>query len=132
MLIQSFYGICARFAGLIFILIGTSCWASPSPDTPATDQSPATETAASEAAVPDEKPKPIVLVLGDSISIGYTQSLQTQLADVATVVRPMANETKAENCSGTLNGVAKVDDWIVRAGKPDVITFNFGLHDLKR
>jgi lysophospholipase L1-like esterase len=76
--------------------------------------------------------KPTVLVLGDSISIGYTPSLRTQLADIATVVRPMASEKKPENCSGTLNGVAKVEDWIRRAGKPDVITFNFGLHDLKR
>jgi len=78
------------------------------------------------------QPKPKVLVLGDSISIGYTPPLREILADVADVVRPMANETKAENCSGSLNGVAKIDAWIARAGNPDVITFNFGLHDLKR
>jgi lysophospholipase L1-like esterase len=89
-------------------------------------------TADDAPATSADQPKPQVLVLGDSISIGYTPPLRELLADVADVVRPMANETKAENCSGTLNGVAKIDDWIARAGKPDVITFNFGLHDLKR
>jgi lysophospholipase L1-like esterase/pimeloyl-ACP methyl ester carboxylesterase len=73
-----------------------------------------------------------VLVLGDSISIGYTPFLTKQLAKVADVVRPMTADGRPENCSGTKNGIAKVDDWIARVGKPDVITFNFGLHDLKR
>ncbi len=73
-----------------------------------------------------------VLVLGDSISIGYTPSLAEQLADIATVVRPMINDNRAENCSGTRNGVVKVDEWIARFDSADVITFNFGLHDLKR
>jgi len=137
MLTQRFCGNHGRLVGLFFILAGTSCWAGPAPDTPAATPPaatppPATQDTATDAAASDETPQPIVLVLGDSISIGYTASLRTQLADVATVVRPMASEVKAENCSGTLNGVAKVDDWIGRAGKPDVITFNFGLHDLKR
>lgn len=76
--------------------------------------------------------KPTVLVLGDSISIGYTPFLSQQLADVANVVRPLAADGSAENCAGTKNGVRKVEQWIAQAGKPDVITFNFGLHDLKR
>lgn len=101
---------------LMLGLVSATAWAQPSP----------------APTQPEGPPKPIVLVLGDSISIGYTASLRNQLSEVATVVRPMANETKAENCSGTLNGVAKVDGWLQRAGEPDVITFNFGLHDLKR
>lgn len=76
--------------------------------------------------------KPTVLVLGDSISIGYTPFLREQLADVADVVRPQTAEGQAENCAGTKNGIRKVDQWIAQAGKPDVITFNFGLHDFKR
>ncbi len=80
----------------------------------------------------DNASRPIVLVLGDSISIGYTPDLTQQLADVAQVVRPLTHDGQAENCAGTKNGVRKVDQWIAQAGKPDVITFNFGLHDFKR
>lgn len=76
--------------------------------------------------------KPTVLVLGDSISIGYTPYLTEQLADVANVVRPLTADGRAENCAGTKNGARKVEQWIAQAGKPDVITFNFGLHDFKR
>lgn len=129
MLIQRFRGNHGRSVGLFFIVAVTSGWAGAMSDTA---PPPATENTPTEPAASDETPQPIVLVLGDSISIGYSPSLRTQLADVATVLRPMTSEAKPENCSGTLNGVAKVDDWIGRVGKPDVITFNFGLHDLKR
>ncbi len=83
-------------------------------------------------AADSESSKRTVLVLGDSISIGYTPDLTQQLADVARVVRPVAPDGQAENCAGTKNGVQKIDQWITQAGQPDVITFNFGLHDFKR
>lgn len=127
--------------GLVSLLLGSFSLAAPLPDAP--PEASATNTVAdrpsekgvngpSEETVINDNGKPVVLVLGDSISIGYTPFLQKQLADVANVVRPMTNQTKPENCAGTLNGVTKVTTWIERAGKPDVITFNFGLHDLKR
>lgn len=119
-------------SGVLSLVVVACCLAGPPPDSPASDKTPEAKTQADEAPGAETASKPIVLVLGDSISMGYTPLLRTQLADVATVVRPMFNETKPENCSGTLNGVAKVDGWIEKAGKPDVITFNFGLHDLKR
>lgn len=77
--------------------------------------------------------QPHVLILGDSISIGYTPFVQKQLEGKARVVRPMRNAKNAENCAGTVNGVKHVDRWLqLDGGEWDVIHFNFGLHDLKR
>ena len=72
-----------------------------------------------------------VLILGDSISIGYTQPVRKLLDGKANVFRPhTADGNKPENCSGTTKGVGAVDRW-VGDRKWDVIHFNFGLHDLK-
>ena len=79
----------------------------------------------------DGPAKKRVLILGDSISIGYTPVVQKMLADEMIVLRPMRNE-KPENCSGTTAGVANIDRWLqIDGGKWDVIHFNWGLHDLK-
>lgn len=76
--------------------------------------------------------KPRVLLLGDSISMGYTPVVQKLLADEMTVLRPMAKNGKAENCGGTNSGVANIDRWLqIDGGKWNVIHFNWGLHDLK-
>lgn len=73
---------------------------------------------------------PKVLILGDSISIGYTPVVQEHLKDKAMVVRPVYENGKAENCEGTTKGVKKIEEWI--GDTPwDVIHFNFGLHDIK-
>ncbi|MGB1931296.1 MAG: sialate O-acetylesterase [Mariniblastus sp.] len=78
------------------------------------------------------KQKARVLLLGDSISIGYTPTVQRLLANDAVVIRPMQNEKKPENCAGTDNGIANIDRWLkIDGGNWDVIHFNFGLHDLK-
>ncbi|MEI6891444.1 MAG: SGNH/GDSL hydrolase family protein [Pontiella sp.] len=74
---------------------------------------------------------PNVLILGDSISIGYTLSVRTRLAGKANVYRPCsANGKKVKNCQGTTAGVQKIDHWLGNR-KWDVIHFNWGLHDLK-
>jgi acyl-CoA thioesterase-1 len=76
-------------------------------------------------------PKPRVLILGDSISIGYTPFVQEMLADKATVLRPTKGK-RPENCAGTNNGIQHIDRWLqIDGGNFDVIHFNFGLHDLK-
>jgi acyl-CoA thioesterase-1 len=67
---------------------------------------------------------PRVLLIGDSISIGYTLLVRAQLQGKANVHRP------AENCSETANGLKRLDAWL-GTGRWDVIHFNFGLHDLK-
>lgn len=80
-----------------------------------------------------EKPSlPRVLLLGDSISIGYTPYVQKMLEGDAVVIRPTRGQ-RPENCAGTTNGVQHVDRWLkIDGGHWDVIHFNFGLHDLKR
>jgi acyl-CoA thioesterase-1 len=86
--------------------------------------------AASLSFAADAPAKKRVLILGDSISIGYTPYVQKMLPEM-TVVRPMKGD-KAENCSGTTFGVQNIDRWLqLDGGKWDVIHFNWGLHDLK-
>ncbi len=73
---------------------------------------------------------PNVLILGDSISIGYTRAVRAQLAGRANVYRPLnATRTGAENCRDTGYGLTKIDSWITGT-RWDVIHFNWGLWDL--
>jgi lysophospholipase L1-like esterase len=80
----------------------------------------------------DPPAKKRVLLLGDSISIGYTNRVQKLFADDADVFRPMLPNGKAENCSDTAAGVKNIDRWLqIGGGHWDVIHFNWGLHDIK-
>ena len=75
---------------------------------------------------------PNVLILGDSISIGYTLETREQLKGKANVFRPIKKDkNRPENCSGTINGIRHIDRWLAMQKKWDVIHFNWGLHDLK-
>jgi lysophospholipase L1-like esterase len=67
---------------------------------------------------------PRVLLIGDSISMGYTLRVRAKLQGKANVHHP------AENCGPTERGLARLDRWLGN-GHWDVIHFNFGLHDLK-
>lgn len=74
---------------------------------------------------------PNVLILGDSISIGYTLEVRKLLAGKANVYRPLSKDGKGpENCSGTTFGLENIDRWL-GSTKWAVIHFNWGLHDLK-
>jgi len=66
---------------------------------------------------------PNVLILGDSISIGYTPVVKELLAGVANVQRPDAN-TRDTNL-----GLENLETWLGDT-RWDVIHFNWGLHDL--
>ena len=79
-------------------------------------------------ALPNKLPK--VLIIGDSISIGYTPFVKEQLKYYADISRPTLENGNDENCAGTTNGVQNIDRWLGNT-KWDVIHFNFGLHDLK-
>ena len=74
--------------------------------------------------IEDDPALPRVLLLGDSISVGYTLPVRAKLAGEANVHRPQ------ENCGPTSRGVERLDTWL-GDGEWDVIHFNFGLHDLK-
>ncbi|MFV1965641.1 MAG: SGNH/GDSL hydrolase family protein [Pirellulaceae bacterium] len=67
---------------------------------------------------------PRALLIGDSISIGYTVAVREELKGKVNLHRP------ATNCGPTTRGVEQIDAWL-GDGKWDVIHFNWGLHDLK-
>jgi hypothetical protein len=67
---------------------------------------------------------PRVLLIGDSISIGYT-------VDVRKLLKGKANVHRIPTNGGpTSNGLKHLDAWL-GISKWDVIHFNWGLHDLK-
>ena len=82
--------------------------------------------------VPDPS-LPNVLILGDSISIGYTLYVREMLKGKANVYRPVAND-KPLNCGDTASGLRNLEVWLKTQDvkKWDLIHFNWGLHDLKR
>jgi lysophospholipase L1-like esterase len=83
------------------------------------------------AFTPDPK-LPNVLLLGDSISIGYTLEVRKLLAGKANVFRPAGADGKGvANCGDTGSGLRMLDRWLGNT-KWDVIHFNWGLHDMKR
>jgi hypothetical protein len=90
---------------------------------------PAADKAGVWAFTPDPK-LPNVLILGDSISIGYTRDVRKELSGKANVFRPMnAKETGPDNCGDTEMGVAGIEKWLGDR-KWNVIHFNWGLWDL--
>jgi len=72
----------------------------------------------------DDPNLPRVLLIGDSISMGYTIPVRELLAGKANVHRV------PENGGPTINGLEKMDAWLAE-GNWDLVHFNFGLHDLK-
>ena len=102
-----------RLLGLLWVvaLAGASAFlpgcAGISQDTPPRDKGPAQ-----------------VLIIGDSISIGYFEPTKQLLADVAEVYH------NPGNAQHTAHGLANLDKWLGQK-QWDVIHFNHGLHDLK-
>jgi acyl-CoA thioesterase-1 len=96
----------------------------------------AQEKAAAAKAAPKKRPNPAfakvddnpnlprVLLIGDSISIGYTAATRALLKGKANVHRIPTNG------GPTTRGVQSIDKWLGE-GHWDVIHFNWGLHDLK-
>lgn len=80
------------------------------------------------AAEPKILPK--VLLIGDSVSIGYTNYIVGMMFGTMIIKRPMNKNGGYLNCEGTTSGTANLDTWLGHT-QWDVIHFNFGLHDLK-
>ena len=72
--------------------------------------------------VADDPTLPRVLLIGDSVSRGYTQAVRKAMAGKANVHRAPAN------CGPTASGLKNIEIWL-GDGKWDVIHFNFGIHD---
>jgi len=75
------------------------------------------------APIEDRPGLPRVLLIGDSISVGYTLPVRELLKDKANVHRIPVNGGPSSRA------VARMDQWIGDK-KWDVIHFNFGIHDL--
>jgi hypothetical protein len=97
--------------------------AAPSGQKAAEFYTPKEDLAGLRSDTPIDKALPNVLLLGDSISIGYTRQVREGLKGKANVIRPNAN------CGDTRNGLAQLEAWL-GDGKWQVIHFNWGLHDL--
>jgi len=76
------------------------------------------------APVKDDPKLPRVLLIGDSISIGYTLPTREFLEGKANLHRIPTNG------GPTTRGLTNIDEWLGK-GKWDLIHFNWGLHDLK-
>jgi acyl-CoA thioesterase-1 len=115
--------------GLLLALSTLAQAADPAPAKPAETVKvvPKTKAKAPDPAmapIKDVEGLPRILLIGDSISIGYTLPVRKQLEGKANVHRITING------GPTTNGVANLAKWL-GPGKWDVIHFNFGLHDLK-
>ncbi|MFC1853677.1 SGNH/GDSL hydrolase family protein [candidate division CSSED10-310 bacterium] len=67
---------------------------------------------------------PFVLIIGDSISIGYTPYVKKILGGKANVIHAPGNN------QGTTLGRQNLKNWLGKT-EWDIIHFNWGLHDLK-
>ena len=74
--------------------------------------------------IQDDPALPRVLLIGDSISMGYTIPVRNRLEGKANVHRIPANG------GPTTRGLASIDKWL-GDGKWDIIHFNWGIHDLR-
>ena len=74
--------------------------------------------------VADNPALPRVLIIGDSISRGYTLAVRHQLQGKFNVHRAPAN------CGSTVTGLKQLDVWLGN-GKWEIIIWNFGIHDRK-
>jgi hypothetical protein len=84
---------------------------------------PKTDSEASNKDIGVDSNLPFVLIIGDSISQGYTPIVRENLKGIANVQRPKTN------CGDTLNGLKNLENWLTERVW-DVIHFNWGLHDL--
>lgn len=75
------------------------------------------------AELDDHPDLPKVLLVGDSISIGYTDPVRQRLRSKANVHRVRAN------CHATGRGIVSLREWL-GTQHWDLIVFNFGLHDV--
>lgn len=102
----------------LFVLLSASAQQPAAPAKAKRAPNPAMEPIADVAGLPR------VLLIGDSISIGYTLPTRKLLEGKANVHRIPTNG------GPTKNGVASIAKWL-GTGKWDVIHFNWGIHDLK-
>ena len=110
---------------LLLLLLGILTFANAQQPDAKKPERPARKPDPSLAKITDEPGLPRVLIIGDSISMGYTFPTRELLRGKANLHRI------PRNGGSTKDGLQYIDGWLA-AGKWDVIHFNWGLHDLKR
>ena len=108
----------------LLLLLGFVAIANAQQPDAAKPQRAARKPDASLAKITDEPGLPRVLIIGDSISMGYTLPTRALLRGKANLHRI------PRNGGSTKDGLQYMDGWLAE-GKWDVIHFNWGLHDLK-
>ena len=109
---------------LLLLLLAIAATADAQQPAATAQPRPARKPDASLAKIADEPGLPRVLLIGDSISMGYTLPTREVLKGKANLHRIPANG------GSTKDGIANLDKWL-GGEKWDVIHFNWGLHDLK-
>lgn len=71
------------------------------------------------------RPLPKVVLLGDSIRLGYAPVVERELAGKAVIVSPKANG------GDSTNTLKHLEAWAIRE-QPAVVHFNCGIHDTKK
>jgi lysophospholipase L1-like esterase len=72
-----------------------------------------------------QEPLPKVVLLGDSIRLGYAPMVAKLFAGKAIIVSPKANG------GDSANTLKNLEAWAIRE-KPDIVHFNCGIHDVKK
>jgi len=83
------------------------------------------KTQCDETLVTTDDQREDVLVIGDSISIGYTPFIKSEFSEYDVMHTPC-------NSRWSSNGVRRIDDWLAMRPHWKAITFNHGLWDLQR
>jgi lysophospholipase L1-like esterase len=76
------------------------------------------------SAAAQEKPLPRVVLVGDSIRIGYAPLVAKRLTGKAVIVSAKPNGEDSGNV------LRNLEEWVINE-RPDIVHFNAGLHDLK-
>src|SRR5687767_7524180 len=76
------------------------------------------------SAAGQEKRLPRVVLVGDSIRLGYAPFVTNLLEGKAIVVSPSPNGQDSGNV------LRNLEEWVIKE-RPDVVHINAGLHDLK-
>ena len=66
-----------------------------------------------------------IVLIGDSIRLGYEDVVRRELAGRAEILSP------EDNGGNSLNVLAHLKEWVI-SREPDVVHINCGLHDIKR
>lgn len=114
-----------RWIPLFFSFSVLVALANPSPSGSSEKEffTPEADKAALVNSTSTEEGLPKVLILGDSISIGYFPAVKELLKGKASISRP------STNCGDTPRGLREINKWLGDT-KWDVIHFNWGLWDL--